>query len=672
MAAYDGTILINSKIDATGFNKGVKNISGGLSGLMGTLGRLGAIIGLVFSVGQIAQFGKTAVDAASSLSSAMVGLESVVAGQGASFTQAKKFIDEYISDGLVPATNAITAYKNLSMRGYDTTQIEQTLTILKDTAAFGRQASLSMGDAVQTATEGLKNENSILVDNAGVTKNVSMMWKDYAESIGTSVNNLTKQQKIQAEVNGLMIESRFQTGDAQKALGTYAGQVSALSAVFMNFKVALGNVIIPLLQVLIPIITKALVYLTIFLNKLAQVMAALFGVGAKSSDMNKVADNTNAAAVAQDNLAKSTTEAGKAAKGALAAFDDLNVLDTGTDAGAGVSPVVPEIGAISGGDMMPIDIEDTIALRVEKIKEIFRNAWESIKLGATNSWEWVKGVWATVADWFTVTVIDPLRKPFADLVDAVSNAFIQIKASFIDPLVQVFMNYLWPIIKSVFDLLVKATQNTWTILVALFNVGVQGIVGVITGLMQILTGIINFITGIFTGNWKLAWQGVTEILKGVFTTWYSIVKVIVNSIIEVINGMIRAISLGVNAVIGQLNKINVTIPSWVPGGLGGKSFGVNIPTMGTFQIPKLATGAVIPPNKQFAAILGDQKSGMNIESPVELMRQVVMEAIAASQGEQKITIEFTGSLAALARELKPKIDFENKRVGGSLVSGSMA
>ena len=40
------------------------------------------------------------------------------------------------------------------MRGYTTEQIEKVMTALKDSSAFGRQASLSLGDAVQSATEG--------------------------------------------------------------------------------------------------------------------------------------------------------------------------------------------------------------------------------------------------------------------------------------------------------------------------------------------------------------------------------------------------------------------------------------------------------------------------------------------------------------------------------------
>ena len=135
-----------------------------------------------------------------------MGLQSIVEGTGNSFAKAQAFIEAYTKDGLVPAADAATALKNLLSRGYTQTQAEDVMRRLKDSAAFGRQATLSLGDAVRSATEGLKNENSILVDNAGVTKNVSVMWKEYAETLGKSVNELTTAEKIQAEYNGIMKE----------------------------------------------------------------------------------------------------------------------------------------------------------------------------------------------------------------------------------------------------------------------------------------------------------------------------------------------------------------------------------------------------------------------------------------------------------------------------------
>ena len=43
------------------------------------------------------------------------------------------------------------------------------------------------------------------------------------------------------------------------------------------------------------------------------------------------------------------------------------------------------------------------------------------------------------------------------------------------------------------------------------------------------------------------------------------------------------------------------------------------------QIPRLAQGAVIPPNREFLAVLGDQRHGTNLEAPEDLIRKIVRE-----------------------------------------------
>lgn len=157
MPKYDGSIRIDSRIDTKPADKGLAQLSSSLKGFA-------SAVGVAFGIAAVVQFGKAAVKASSDLSNAMTGLQSIAEGSGRSFEQANKFVQDYISDGLVPATNAVTAYKNLLSRGYDTEQIENIMTRLKDAAAFGRQASYSLGDAVTSATEGLKNENSVLVN----------------------------------------------------------------------------------------------------------------------------------------------------------------------------------------------------------------------------------------------------------------------------------------------------------------------------------------------------------------------------------------------------------------------------------------------------------------------------------------------------------------------------
>lgn len=137
---------------------------------------------------------------------------------------------------------------------------------------------------------------------------------------------------------------------------------------------------------------------------------------------------------------------------------------------------------------------------------------------------------------------------------------------------------------------------------------------------KIFTGIVKFLSGVFTSDWDKAWEGIKDIFDGILTaikgTWAS-----------AINAIIRAL----NWLIDKANKISFTVPGWVPG-LGGKHIGVNIPKINEFQIPKLAQGAVIPPNREFMAVLGDQKSGTNIETPLATMVDAFKQAMAESGG----------------------------------------
>jgi phage-related protein len=412
---YDGSIRIDSKIDSKGFNTGIKSMMSSLKGLA-------AAVGLAFGVGAVVLFGKSAVSAASDLAAAMTGLKSVLDGTGKSFAEGRKFIDSYIKDGLVPATNAITAYKNLALRGYSTEQIEKTLTALKDSAAFGRQSSLSLGQAVQSATEGLKNENSILVDNAGVTKNVAKMWDDYARSIGTTANNLTKQQKIQAEVNGILEETRFQTGDAAKLAGGYAGMVAALGTSFYNLRVAVGKAIIPILQAIIPVIKMAVDWLVVLVNQFAQVMAILFGVQAGT---DAVADSTDSAADAAQNQADSIEAAEQAAKGALAAFDELNVLQKEPAAAPGGTPADTPVFDPGGVDEGLDGLADKVAEFKEKFLELIQPVTDALTrlkdallpLGQT-IWEGLKWAWDNILVPLGEWVITEALPAFIDLLAA--------------------------------------------------------------------------------------------------------------------------------------------------------------------------------------------------------------------------------------------------------------
>lgn len=400
MSTNVGEIDLSLILNSDKFNSQLKNVDSqadkASTKISSTLSKIGKAVAVAFSVTAIVKFGKECLNVATETSNAWIGLNSILTGQGKSFSQAKKFINDYIADGLVPLNNAVGAYKNLALRGYSSDQIQKTMNALKNSATFARQSTYSLGDAVQTATEGLKNENSVVVDNAGVTKNVAKMWEDYAKKIGKTTNNLTQAEKIQAEVNGILEETKFQSNDAALYANTYSGKIAQLNSAFTNMKTAIGNAIQPLAKLFVPIITTAVNAVTKLFTALSGLLS-LFGLKADSVEtvsngIGDLSSNAGQASDAIDGVGDSAKKAGDKAKKAsnnLAAFDNLNVLPKDTDSSSSSdSSSGGSSGLTDSLDVSSTIKEDTSAFdglmgRVKELASIFKEGF-NISFGNTN------------------------------------------------------------------------------------------------------------------------------------------------------------------------------------------------------------------------------------------------------------------------------------------------
>ena len=249
---------------------------------------LANVLGGLVSAAAITQFVRSSIDEFARAESAFRGLEAVANATGVGIGNALKEAERLAADGLISVADASKALQNLLNRGYNLDQAVGTIERLKDAAAFNRQANLSMADAVVTATEGLKNENSILVDNAGVTKNVAKMWADYAKARGLATTELTQAQKIEAEYLGIQQETTAQLGNAQKALEGFQGQMAQADQKVLKFKQSLGENLAPamvgLSQVGTYVIDHALKPLNFYLQ------AAGIGAGFTASMIGAVWD----------------------------------------------------------------------------------------------------------------------------------------------------------------------------------------------------------------------------------------------------------------------------------------------------------------------------------------------------------------------------------------------
>ncbi len=478
--AVDGSLIFDTKINTKGFQTGRKSIINSLDGMKSAVLKLGATLGAVFGVGQLINFGKTCVSVAREAGDALLGLKSIVEGQGRDFSQAQNFINDYISDGLVPMANAVTAYKNLASRGYDDSQIQSVMLALKDSATYGRQASLTLGYAIQSATEGLKNENSILVDNAGVTKNVSVMWKEYADSIGTTYTNLTKQQKIQAEVNGILTETRFQTGDASRMADSFSGQLSRLTTNFTKFRIAVGDVLINTIRPVIAYLNEAIQSMTKFVTTFSKVLGLKsYSNSASEQDISKnsgtsykdsgllsetsqITDEIADSVKNQNALTEAVEETANAEERSLAGFDEINTITDKTEI-----EIQPE--TVEDTDIIPaqtVEVEPVLTDSVKVTADVtpFELAMESaiqrIKSLLDKLLEPVKLAWDINEDELVSSAKSAVSK-IKELIKSIGKSFVDVWTNGTG---ERFISNILVLLTDVFNIIgdiAKALQTAW-------------------------------------------------------------------------------------------------------------------------------------------------------------------------------------------------------------------
>lgn len=195
---------------------------------------------------------------------------------------------------------------------------------------------------------------------------------------------------------------------------------------------------------------------------------------------------------------------------------------------------------------------------------------------------------------------------------------------------------LWEALKEGASVVIDGIGTAFTQLGEGFSVVGDGIMLLFTSIGDAFSGLGDTL-GTIASTIQDAFQTMGDTVGGIFQTMWDVIKGVVNTIIGGINGMISGIEGGLNAVIGALNTLHWEIPDWVPG-LGGLGFGFDIPKANFGRIPELANGAVINPNNPFLAILGDQKSGTNVEAPLSTIKQALVDAMRESGSSGQIVV----------------------------------
>lgn len=263
---------------------------------------------------------------------------------------------------------------------------------------------------------------------------------------------------------------------------------------------------------------------------------------------------------------------------------------------------------------------DTFNTLFTVVKNIFDTLWTEgiVPFLTLLSTVWT-GVMDMVANLWTEHIA-PLLEKFDGFVAKLIELGLLIYNKFILPIINWFVDMFGPAIGSAISTAIEVISNI-----------IGPIMDVVADIFSIFGGVIDFITGILTGGWEKAWQEIVDIFGGIWDTIADIIKAPLNLVIDLINGLLTAIETGINFVIKAVNKLSFDVPDWVPG-IGGKTFGFDLDEASFTKVPYLASGAVIPPNKEFMAVLGDQSSGTNIETPLKTMIEAFNAALDARGG----------------------------------------
>ena len=242
-------------------------------------------------------------------------------------------------------------------------------------------------------------------------------------------------------------------------------------------------------------------------------------------------------------------------------------------------------------------IKEWISKTISSIDAAFEQHLANVEAGVAVAVDWVIEKWTAVKEWISKTI------------SSIDAAFEQHLAN-VEAGVAVAVDWViekWTAVKDWFRGLWEKVSS--------------GAVAAWDGIKSAFKSVPEW----FQSKFRDAWQKVKDVFSTGGRIWSGIKEGVENTFRAVVNAIIR----GMNTIIAvPFNKINSMLNAIRNASFLGISpfqnmWGVN--PLPVPQIPMLARGAVIPANRQFLAVLGDQRNGNNLEAPESLLRQIVRE-----------------------------------------------
>lgn len=362
----------------------------------------------------------------------------------------------------------------------------------------------------------------------------------------------------------------------------------------------------PIYSFVLPAIRTLLSWLAKLTAVISSVFGAIFGQTASQAQANAKA------LYQQANATSAAGDAAEKAKRQLSGLDEMNRWesnDSSGGGGGGGGSAAPDFSGVS-----QVKLPDNVQAGLTKIGEALRSIIESLK----RIWD------SPVVQFIVKTVLYVAMQRIAWILSSVGLV--------LEGIADILDGNVWEGIKKVgrglLDLMnpIGGLQDDFK---SLWEKVASGASSAWEGIKNAFKSVPEW----FQSKFRDAWQKVKDVFSTGGRIWSGIKEGIENTFRAVVNAIIR----GMNTIIAvPFNKINSMLNTIRNAHFLGISpfqnmWGVN--PLPVPQIPMLARGAVIPANRQFLAVLGDQRNGTNLEAPESLLRQIVREE-AGSAGSR--------------------------------------
>lgn len=225
------------------------------------------------------------------------------------------------------------------------------------------------------------------------------------------------------------------------------------------------------------------------------------------------------------------------------------------------------------------------------------------------------------------STLQPLFNDLALAVGSVVNLLLTLWNTALAPLLNFLVSSFGPLAAQVFTALAGGVA-----------LAVQTAGGALDSLLILLRGLADFLTQGLLGRWTEAWAAMGEAVRGAWQRITSTVQGAVSGLLALVSdfavGVVRAVNNALSALASLRSRAAAGGGSAASARSARTAFYAAPSLANPPRVPALAAGAVIPPNREFLALLGDQRQGVNIEAPLDTIRQAFAETLAAWEGGQ--------------------------------------